>query len=314
MSMFQGLTPGSCTTVQDKGRYGYQEIGVPLSGALDLFACRIANLLVGNPEECAILEITVIGPRFSVLQEADVALTGAEMGATLNNKPVETWTSFRVKPGDVLTIGQIKNACRAYMAVTGGIEVPIVMGSRSTHIGGKLGGYHGRPLKKGDILKNGQGILLNKRRRLSSLYRPNDQSEIVLRAIPGPQHCYFRAGLETFFKSAFSVSARADRMGYRLNGPKIKFLENMSESIISEPIMPGSVQIPADGQPIILLVEQTVGGYAKIATVISTDLPKLAQAIPGNTIRFKPITIEESHRLYLDNEKLIKEISSVWRN
>jgi biotin-dependent carboxylase-like uncharacterized protein len=314
MSTFQVLTPGSCTTVQDKGRYGYQEIGVPLSGALDLFACRIANLLLGNPEECAILEITVIGPRFSVLQEADVALTGAEMGATINDKPVETWTTFRVKRGDVLTIGQIKNGCRAYMAVTGGIEVPVVMGSRSTHIGGKLGGYHGRPLKKGDVLKNVQGILLNKHRRLSSLYRPNYQSEIVLRVIPGPQDFYFREGLETFFKSAFSVSARADRMGYRLNGPKIKFLENMSESIISEPIMPGSVQIPADGQPIILLVEQTVGGYAKIATVISTDLPKLAQAIPGNTIRFKPITIEESHRLYLDNEKLIKEISSAWRN
>jgi len=314
MSTFQVLTPGSCTTVQDKGRYGYQEIGVPISGALDLFACRIANLLVGNSEECAILEITVIGPRFSVLQEADVALTGAEMGTTLNNKPVETWTTFRVKPGDVLTIGQIKRGCRAYMAVTGGIEVPVVMGSRSTHIGGKLGGYHGRPLKKGDVLKNGQGILLNKHRRLSSLYRPNYQSEIVLHSIPGPQDFYFREGLETFFKSAFSVSPRADRMGYRLNGPKIKFLENMSESIISEPIMPGSVQIPADGQPIILLVEQTVGGYAKIATVISTDLPKLAQAIPGNTIRFKPITIEESHRLYLDNEKLIKEISSAWRN
>ena len=314
MSTFLVLTPGSCTTVQDKGRYGYQEIGVPLSGALDLFACRIANLLVGNPEECAILEITVIGPRFSVLQEADVALTGAEMGATLNNKPVETWTSFRVKRGDVLTIGQIKNGCRAYMAVTGGIEVPIVMGSRSTHIGGMLGGHCGRPFRKGDFLHKGQGILLNKHRRLSSLYRPNYQSEIVLCVIPGPQDFYFREGLEIFFKSAFSVSARADRMGYRLNGPKIKFLENMSESIISEPIMPGSVQIPADGQPIILLVEQTVGGYAKIATVISTDLPKLAQAIPGNTIRFKPITIEESHRLYLDNEKLIKEISSAWRN
>lgn len=314
MSTFQVLSPGSCTTVQDKGRYGYQEIGVPLSGALDLFACRIANLLVGNPEECAILEITVIGPRFSVLQEADVAFTGAEMGATLNNKPVETWTSFRVKRGDVLTIGQIKNGCRAYMAVTGGIEVPIVMGSRSTHIGGMLGGHCGRPFRKGDFLHKGQGILLNKHRRLSSLYRPNYQSEIVLRVIPGPQDFYFREGLETFFKSAFSVSARADRMGYRLNGPKIKFLENMSESIISEPIVPGSVQIPADGQPIILLVEQTVGGYAKIATVISTDLPKLAQAIPGNTIRFKPITIEESHRLYLNNEKLIKEISSAWRN
>ena len=120
--------------------------------------------------------------------------------------------------------------------------------------------------------------------------------------------------LETFFNSEFSVSPKADRMGYRLNGPKIKFMENMSESIISEPIMPGSVQVPADGQPIILLVEQTAGGYAKIATVISTDIPRIAQAIPGNTIRFEPITLEESHRLYMDNEKLIREISSAWGN
>lgn len=310
MNAFLVLTPGSYTTVQDNGRYGYQQMGVPVSGALDLFSFRIANLLVGNPEECAVLEISIAGPRLAVLKEADVSLTGADMRAKLNNKPVGPWTSFRVTPGDVLAFYQVRSGCRSYMAVTGGVDTPVVMGSRSTYVGGQFGGYHGRPLKKGDILKRGQGRLLDAPKRLCSAHRPRYLSEIVLRAIAGPQDFYFREGFEIFFQSVFSVSTRSDRMGYRLQGPEIFQREDMPKSIISEPSMPGGIQISPDRQPIILLVEQTMGGYAKIATVISTDIPKVAQATPGDTIEFEEISLETAHELYLDQLKLMRNVAA----
>ena len=302
--------PGSYTTVQDKGRFGYQKMGVPVSGVLDSFAGSVANLLVGNPEESAVLEITVIGPRLEFLRKMDVALAGAEMGATLNNQPVNCWESFRVSPGDILKIQQVKSGCRAYLAVSGGIEVPEVLGSRSTCVGGKLGGYQGRPLKKGDILRCGEGTFLDVPRRLPSAWIPRHSSKIVLRAIPGPQDDYFHEeGLVTFFQSEFTVGINANRMGYRLQGPSIPQKENMPASIISDPSISGSVQIPADGQPIILLVEQTMGGYTKIATVISTDIPKIAQVIPGNVIRFEKVTLETAHSLYMEQKKMMREIA-----
>ncbi len=298
MDTFLVLTPGPYTTVQDKGRFGYQQIGVPISGAIDQFAFRVANFLVGNPEESAVLEITVVGPQLAVLREVDLALTGAEMGFELNHDPIECWKTIRVKPGDVISIQQVKSGCRGYLAVSGGIDVPEVMGSRSTYVGGKLGGYKGRTLKKGDIIQSIEGTLLNKPRYLPESWIPLYSEEVLLHAIPGPQDDFFDEGMETFFQSEFSVTVKADRMGYRLQGPSIQLKENMPKSIISEPTMPGGVQIPADRQPIILLAEQTVGGYAKIATVISPDLSRIAQAIPGNTVRFEQVSLESAHRLY----------------
>lgn len=309
MDAFLVQAPGSYTTVQDNGRFGYQKMGIPVSGALDSFAGSVANLLVGNPEESAVLEITVVGPRLAFLREIDVALAGADMGVTLNNQPVNCWESFRVSPGDILRMQQVKSGCRAYLAVSGGIEVPEVLGSRSTYVGGKLGGYQGRPLKKGDILRCGENTLLDVPRRLTSAWIPRNSSEIVLRAIPGPQDDFFHEeGLVTFFQSEFTISTNADRMGYRLQGPSITQQENMPGSIISEPSISGNVQIPADGQPIILLAEQTMGGYTKIATVISTDIPKVAQAIPGNVIRFEEVTLETAYSLYMEQKKLMREI------
>ena len=311
MDVFSVLTPGAYTTVQDYGRYGYQQVGIPVSGALDSFAFRVANMLIGNSVNCAVLEITVMGPRFEILSEADIAITGAEMGMTLNDRPVECWRSFRVKSGDIIGVNQVKSGCRAYLAVTGGIDVPEVMGSRSTYVGGNIGGYYGRSLKKGDIIKRGKGLLLNTARNLSPAVIPQYSSNIVIRAIPGPQDDFFDEGLKTLFKSEFMVSAKADRMGYRLQGPVIKHKEEMPKSIISEPSVPGGVQIPADGQPIILLVEQTVGGYTKIATVISTDLCKIAQATPGDTIRFEQVTLETAHSLYRERQRLMQEIGEL---
>ena len=308
MDAISVLTPGAYTTVQDKGRYGYQQMGIPVSGVLDAFAFRAANMLVGNPDNSAVLEITIMGPRLEILVESDVAVTGAEMGMTLNEQPVEGWKSIRVKPGDILNIQQVKSGCRGYLAVNGGINVPVVMGSRATYVGGKLGGYRGRPLKEGDVIQSGDAKLLNTPLKFPTDLIPKHLSEIIIRAIPGPQDDFFQEGLDTLFQSDYMVSAKADRMGYRLQGPNIKLAEGMPKSIISEPTMPGGVQIPADEQPIILLVEQTVGGYTKIVTVISTDLTKVAQATPGDTIRFEKVTLETAHSLYQERQKLLHDM------
>jgi len=308
MDTFLVLTPGPYTTVQDKGRFGYQQMGIPVSGALDVFAHRVANLLVGNPEDSAVLEITVLGPQMAVMREADIALTGAEMGLKLNYRPVECWKRIRVKSGDLLTIGQVSSGCRGYLAVTGGFATPKVMGSRSTYAGAGIGGYNGRSLKKGDILDRGDGSLLKTPRQLPRRWIPQYSEDVRLRAVAGPQDDFFDEGLDTLFSSEFIVTAKVDRMGYRLQGPPIAYKENVPKSIISEPTMPGGVQIPADMQPIILLVEQTVGGYTKIATVISTDLSKVAQATPGDTVRFERVMLEEAHRIYFDRENHIRNI------
>jgi biotin-dependent carboxylase-like uncharacterized protein len=290
------------------GRYGYQQMGIPVSGVLDMFSYRLANMLVDNSAGAAVLEITVMGPRLELLTEADIAVTGAEIGVTFNDQPVEGWKSIRTKPGDILDIQQVKSGCRAYLAISGGIAVPVVMGSRSTYVGGKLGGYMGRPLKGGDRIQCGHSKLLTKPRQIPADKIPHHPSRIILHAIAGPQDDFFEEGLATLFKSEYMVSTKADRMGYRLQGPQVKLKEGMPTSIISEPTMPGGVQIPADEQPIILLVEQTVGGYTKIVTVISTDLPKVAQATPGDTIRFEKISLEKAHILYHEREKLFDAI------
>lgn len=314
MDTFLVLMPGPYMTVQDKGRFGYQQMGIPISGALDPFAFRVANLLVGNPAESAVLEITIVGPQLAVLREVDVALTGAEMGFMLNHNPVECWKTIRVKPGDVINIQQVKSGCRGYLAVTGGINVPAVMGSCSTYVSGKLGGYKGRLLKKGDIMQRGEGSLLDKPRHLSESWIPHHSEEVLLRAIPGPQNDFFDEGMEMFFQSKFMLTAKADRMGYRLQGSPIQLKEKMPKSIISEPTMPGGVQIPADGQPIILLAEQTVGGYTKIATIISPDLSRIAQAIPGDTIQFEQVSLETAHRLYHEELNRMQTIAEQLSN
>mgnify|MGYP000356630866 CR=1 FL=1 len=308
MDVFRVLEPGLYTTVQDRGRYGYQQFGIPISGAMDQFAYRVANLLVGNPEDSAVLEITVLGPRLEVLAEADIAVTGAEMPLMVNDRPAEQWASIRVKPGDVISLKQVRKGCRAYLAVTGGIDVPVVMGSRSTYVGGRIGGYQGRPLSKGDVLARGPGNPLGSPRRLPEDLLPDLATEITLRAIPGPQDDYFDEGLGIFFDSVFVVSTQADRMGYRLQGPVVPHRKGVPQSIISEPSVPGGVQIPPDGQPIILLLEQTVGGYTKIATVISTDIDRVAQAKPGDRIKFERVDLETAYGVVREREGLMQKI------
>jgi biotin-dependent carboxylase-like uncharacterized protein len=227
---------------------------------------------------------------------------------TVNAQPVEGWKSFRVQPGDILDIQQVKSGCRAYLAISGGIDVPEVMGSRATYVGGKIGGYRGRILTAGDVIKCGHARHPVRVREAPADMIPRYPSDIVIRAIPGPQNDFFREGLDIIFQSDFMVSTKADRMGYRLQGPKVELKKGMPKSIISEPTMPGGVQIPADEQPIILMVEQTVGGYTKIVTVISVDLPKVAQATPGDTIRFERVSLETAHLLYQEQLKKMQEL------
>jgi biotin-dependent carboxylase-like uncharacterized protein len=308
MELFAVRIPGPMTTVQDLGRPAFLDRGVPLSGVLDSYAMRVANGLVGNHEGAAVLEITVMGPTLEVLSTADIALTGAEMGMTVNRTPAPNWRSLRVNPGDIIRIPRAVKGCRAYLAVTGGIDVPVVMGSRSTFVRANIGGVGGRGLVRGDILRRGGGALLDAPREILGEWIPRYEKEIVLKAIPGPQDDSFLGALDAFFGPPYAVTGQVDRMGCRLSGESIHRDAGSPESIVTEPTTPGNVQVPADGQPIILLVEQTSGGYAKIATVVSVDLSRVAQAMPGNTVRFERVTLAAAHRLYRERQRRLQQI------
>ncbi len=300
------ISPGPYTTVQDMGRFHAYHMGVPVSGSLDDFAHRIANWLVGNSSNCAVLEMSLIGAQSDVLCEADIAVTGARMNLRVNARPCPEWTSIRVRPGDVVELGMSENGCRGYLAISGGIDVPLVMGSRATYVGGRMGGLNGRPLLAEDILQRGAGRLLNKPRSLP--WVPLYPEKLFIRALPGPHDDCFRNHLDRFFSSIFTVTAQSNRMGYRLAGPEIHRDPDAPHSIISEPIVPGNVQVPADGQPIVLMKEQTIGGYTNIATVISSDIFRMAQAKPDDTIRFIHVTLDEAHRIYRDWMGFLDEI------
>ena len=306
--IFNVLSPGAYTTVQDLGRFGWQRFGVPPSGMLDDFAGRIANMLVGNPDTAALLELTFSGPALKILAPATIALTGADMPLSINGAPAAGWCAVPVQPGDTVTLGMAKSGCRGYLAVSQGIDVPLVMGSRSCYVGAAIGGFKGRSLQAGDCLRRGFGEADPPARRVPAALVPAYPSEITLRAIPGPQDDFFDHGLDVFFNAWFTVSPQADRMGCRLQGPVISQVEGMPRSIISEPSLPGGVQIPQDGQPIILLSEQTVGGYTKIATVISSDIWRVAQALPGDRIRFERIDMAAAHGLYRSQASLLERI------
>ena len=307
---FEVLEPGILTMVQDLGRYGFSQFGVPPSGALDTFSFRVGNLLVGNQEEEACLETTVMGPKLKALQEVVIAITGGDLFPTLNGESLEMWRTHLLVEGDVVTFKRIRSGCRAYLALSGGLIVPKIMGSRSTYLSGRFGGLQGRALKRGDIL-----YMLDRLPSLKKLglrfpgdWIPSFEKEVMLRVIPGPQdHHFTEKGFQKFSSSAYQVTPQCDRMGMRLEGPKIERRPDVEESIISEGLISGAIQVPGDGKPIIILTELVTGGYTKIATVISTDLTKVAQIKPGNQVRFEPISIEKAHHLLKEQEGRLKE-------
>jgi antagonist of KipI len=308
MEIFEVIQPGAYTTVQDSGRFNYQQFGVPVCGVVDSFAYRAANALVGNFQGQAVLEATIFGPTLKALNQGLIAVTGGNLTPLINNNPLPMWKSIAMHPNDILQFKGVKSGCRAYIAVAGGIDVPLVMGSRSTYVAGKIGGMNGRPLSAGDRLNRGREIAKAEGHvpsELIPLY-PDDREICV---ILGPQDDYFSEGIEKFFTSTFTVSTKADRMGYRLEGNAIMHKKEVVKSIISEPSVPGGIQVPPDGQPIILLVEQTVGGYTKIATVISSDIGKVGQAKPGDRIRFRQVDIGEAHKILKQEEEKIELIT-----
>ncbi|HHW03601.1 MAG TPA: biotin-dependent carboxyltransferase [Thermoanaerobacterales bacterium] len=308
MECFKVINPGLFTSVQDMGRFGYERQGVPVSGVMDEFSFRVANMLVGNAENTPALEITLLGPTLEVLQDTVVAVTGAWMRPVVDGREMPCWSSFPVRKGETLSFAPVKAGCRAYMAVLGGFAGDTVMGSVSTYTRGGIGGVKGRRLEKGDILSREGDEFFAHFFKVREEYIPHYSSEEEIRIILGPQHDYFsRESLELFLNSTYTITKDADRMGYRLDGPEIKAKEK--HDIITDGILPGAVQIPGNGKPIIMLKDaQTTGGYAKIATVVSTDLSKLAQLKPGDRINFRAISLQEAHQLLQKMEYVLDDI------
>lgn len=286
------LEPGLLTTVQDAGRFGWLRCGVPPSGPLDSAAFHAANTLVGNPPTFAELEITWSGPTLRVTRDALVAVCGADFELWADRLSVPTWHSIVLRAGSILRFGARRNGARAYLAVDGGVITPPYLNSRSTYLPGGFGGLEGRTLCAGDHLHlnpSARDPFAGAGRRWSASKRPPYSSHPTLRVVLGPQaEAFTQEGLATFLGNAYSLSVSSDRMGARLNGPRIT--HTGATGIISDGVIAGCVQVPPDGQPIVMLADhQTVGGYPKIAVVVQRDLPLLAQLLPGDTVRFQAL-------------------------
>lgn len=294
--MIRIIKAGPLTTVQDEGRSGGQQFGFPPSGAADKKALHTANILVGNRPGEGVLEMTLAGITAQFFRDCTIALTGADMPALLNGNPIPRYQAVWVTAGSILHMTTTRNGCRSYLAVGGGFALPEVMGSLSTGLKFSMGGFQGRKLRqKDEIPLKAPSLLLHPETRKCP--PPVYGEKITLRASPGPQDDLFtEEDLAAFFSSPYTVTPASDRMGVRLEGTKLTGKNGMD--IISDGIAPGSVQVPSGGQPIVLMCDrQTVGGYAKIATVYSADLSLLAQAVPGTEIRFEKITLAQAHRL-----------------
>jgi antagonist of KipI len=290
------LEPGAQTTVQDLGRPGQLRSGIPPSGPMDRWSFVLANGLVGNPAGAAGLECTVLGPRFEAESACAIAVTGAEMPVTVNGREAPAWTTLPLRAGDVVKLGPARAGLRAYVAFAGGIDVPLVLGSRSTYLRGGLGGLGGRALRRDDVLRLGRTPLPTVRTTPASAV-PALGGEPEIRVVLGPQDDRFaREGIAAFLAGPYALLPQSDRMGARLTGPPIA--HRGGHDIISDGIALGSIQVPGDGQPIALLVDrQSTGGYPKVATVCSFDVGRLGQVKPGQRLRFRAMTLAEAHHV-----------------
>ena len=298
--------PGLHTTVQDLGRIGYQNIGVPVSGALDGFALRLANALVGNPQDMAALEMLVSGPTFEVAaNSARLALvgTGASLGIRGENpRVVAAGQSVTVQRGDAVQITLGRQSACCYLAAEGGIAVPRVLGSASTYVRAALGGLNGRAVRRDDVIPLAAGCA-SERNELRAPALASGSPDQPIRVVVGPQHKYFsKEAFATLLGAEFRVSTDADRMGMRLDGPLLRHRRGWD--IVSDAIATGSIQVPGSGQPIVLLADhQTTGGYPKIATVISADLPRLGRCRPGDPLRFISVELEAAEEMCREAER-----------
>lgn len=310
------LHAGMFTTVQDLGRSHYQQYGVPVGGAMDKNALRMINMLVGNEENEAGLEITIMGPKLLIKKTTLLAIGGADMEPLLNGECIPLWRPILAEEGSMLCLGKAKSGCRAYVTFAGGINIDRTMGSKSTYIRAALGGIEGRMLKKGDYFQIGTGAEvasrfiqnLQEEKRIKKKWAicnnalPKYKKYPILRVITDFEYDQFtEESIKSFFSKEYKVSNYADRMGYRLDGDVLNRVEEIE--ILSSPVTFGTIQVPNGGQPIILMADrQTTGGYPRIGNVISVDLPLLAQLKPGDYVNFEKITMEEAAQLYIKQE------------
>lgn len=294
--MIEIITPGLLTTVQDFGRVGVMKNGFTQNGAMDRYSMTVANRLCGNCDSAPVLEMTVLGVTARFTQDTVVCVSGADFGAKINDKPIKRNKAYKINKGDILSMGAAKSGMRAYLAVAGGIVGEYVFGSASTNLKFAFGGHFGKKLQSGDVLSIGTGAFplgeIDKWEISESEYSKDAQLRVVL----GPQNEMFTdEDIRLFLSQEYEVTAQSDRMGIRLSGEPLKSKNGMD--IISDGIVFGSVQVPNSGEPIILMADhQTTGGYAKIATLISVDLPRASQLSAGNTVRFKSVTVEEAEQ------------------
>ncbi|WP_145325664.1 biotin-dependent carboxyltransferase family protein [Paenibacillus xylanexedens] len=318
------IRPGLLSTVQDEGRTGYRRYGIHPGGVMDTFAARAANMLVGNSRHAAVLEMTMTGPRLRFHESRLISLCGADLTATVDHQPVPLWRPVLVRAGSVLKFGQCRHGLRGYLAIAGGIAVPEVMGSRSTDLKTGLGGVEGRALCVGDLLPTGEPSVearvwmqrMEKKAEenerdhrilvpawfLSERERPDYDGRSVIRLMQSKDSLLFsQESLEQFYGEKYVISPQSDRMGYRLQGSRLALDQPLER--LSEAVTYGTVQVPPDGQPIILMADhQTIGGYPVIAQVARVDMPILAQAKPGTRIAFKQITYDQARQLYNEQE------------
>lgn len=312
METIKILDAGLLTTVQDLGRYGFQRYGVSASGVMDEYSAKIANKLVGNKVGEAVLETTLKGVQIEFLQNTAVAITGGNCDVTLNGTKIELWQSYLVNRGDILKMGICRSGLRNYLAFSGGVDVPVIMNSKSTNLKAKVGGFNGRKLMTGDVLSVGVGSL-EAPLTLNKHYIPTYSKDIKVGVILGQQDDHFtEAGIKTFLNETYTVTQESDRMGIRLSSVSGATIEHKNGAdIISDGITFGAIQVPGSGQPIVMMADrQTTGGYTKIGNVISSDLAKLAQATPGTKVKFVEYTLEQAVQTIKNNDIIINNQNS----
>lgn len=295
------LRPGLFTTIQDLGRYGYQRFGVSVSGAMDRWALIVGNRLLGNPDNAAGLELTIQGPELFFEQAVSLAITGADLSPTSNGRSLPMWTVVAMPAGSRLQFGLRRQGARAYITMAGGIDGPLILGSRSTHVSSGVGSLAGRALKKGDHLGVGPEETACAQyvgRSLPVSHRPHYLHSPTVRVVPGPHTDRFTPeALHALTGNPYRVTSESNRMGYRLRGAEL--LHRASADIVSDAVTFGTIQVPADRQPILLMADcQTTGGYATLMTMIAADRSLAAQLSPGDTISFLVITPEKASDIF----------------
>ena len=301
------VNPGMMTTVQDLGRVGYQQFGVSVSGVMCPRSAILANILVGNEDGEAVLECTMMGPHIQFNTANCIAITGGDLGPTLDGKPIPNYAAIAVQAGQILRFTMPKSGCRAFVSFAGGLDIEPVMGSRSTYMKAKIGGFQGRKLQKGDEIKfrdPKEDLPKLDLRHMAPEFRP--RTEYTVRVVLGPQDDYFTdEGIATFLSSVYTVTPEFDRMGCRLSGEVIAHKDG--GDIISDGISFGAIQVPSSGNPIIMLGDrQTTGGYTKIAGVITADFRILAQLKAGDKVRFEKVSIAQAQDALLAQKGALK--------